>query len=488
MNDFAHGSRSKQPHFVLVPLMAQGHTIPMIDLAHLLASHGALVTFVTTPLNARRIESVIQHAKESQLPIEFLPFTFNYAEAGLPEGTENLDMLRHGLQEFAAFLEMCFSNKDPLISYLREHETPPSCVISDLSQPWTGEVAREFGIPRIGFLGMSAFATLCWDITILHKIYDNVTDENEPVPIPGFPHPLEIPKTKSIVSFYAPGLEKVREKIAEENSKSEGIIVNTFLEMESLYIDSYEKLTRKKAWAVGPMCLYNKGLKQMLSRGNKASIDEERCIKWLDSMEKGSVMFVNFGSIANIVPLQVMEIGLSIEASRKPFIWVLKAADKMPEIEQWLIEENFEERVKYRGLIIKGWAPQFMILSHKAVGGFLTHCGWNSIIESICNGVPMLTWPQFGDQFLNEILVADVLKIGIKIGVERSVVWGSEKSDEVMVKRDDMERKVLELMDEGKEGMERRVRARELGDKAKAAMEEGGSSYKNIELLIKVVV
>ncbi|KAJ4780337.1 Glycosyltransferase [Rhynchospora pubera] len=445
MNGFTHSSQSKKPHFVLVPLMAQGHTIPMIDLAHLLASHGALVTFVTTPLNALRIESVIQHAKESQLPIKFLPLPFNYAEAGLPEGSENLDTLHHG------------------------------------------EVAREFGIPRLGFLGFSAFATLCRDISILHKIYDNITDENEPVPIPGFPHPLEIPKTKSFLSFYAPGFEKIREKIAEENSKSEGIIVNTFLEMESLYIDSYEKLTGKKAWAVGPTCLYIRDLKQMNSRGNKASIDEERCLKWLDSMEKGSVLFVNFGSLVNIVPLQVMEIGLGLETSRKPFIWVLKAGDKMAEIEQWLIEEKFEDRVKDRGLIIKGWAPQFMILSHKAVGGFLTHCGWNSIIESICNGVPMLTWPQFGDQFQNEILVADVLKVGIKIGVERSVVWGSEKSDEVMVKRDHMERKVLELIDEGKEGMERRIRARELGDKAKKAMEEGGSSYKNIELLIKVV-
>ncbi|KAJ4780334.1 Glycosyltransferase [Rhynchospora pubera] len=159
----------------------------------------------------------------------------------------------------------------------------------------------------------------------------------------------------------------------------------------------------------------------------------------------------------------------------------------MPEIEQWLIEEKFEERVKDRGFIIKGWAPQVMILSHKAVGGFLTHCGWNSIIESICNGVTMLTWPHFGDQFFNEILVVDVLKIGIRIGVERSVVLGSEKSEEVMAKRDDVERNVLELMDEGKEGMERRIRAKKLGEMAKNAMNDGGSSHKNIELLIQVV-
>lgn len=160
MNGLSHGSQSEQPHFVLVPLMAQGHTLPMIDMAHLLASHGALVTFVTTPLNASRIKSIIQHAKDAQLPIQFLPLPFNCAEVGLPDGCENLDTLQTGLQEFATFLEACFLNKDPLISYLREQETPPSCVISDITQPWTGEVAREFGIPRLFFIGFSAFASL----------------------------------------------------------------------------------------------------------------------------------------------------------------------------------------------------------------------------------------------------------------------------------------------------------------------------------------
>jgi hypothetical protein len=161
MNGFSNGSQSKQPHFVLVPLMAQGHLIPMIDMAHLLASHGALVTLITTPLNASRIETIIQHAKYSQLPLQFLPLPINCAEVGLPDGSENLDTLRNGLQEFSAFLEACFFNKDPLISYLRKHETPPSCLISDISQPWTGEVAREFGIPRLCFIGFSAFASLC---------------------------------------------------------------------------------------------------------------------------------------------------------------------------------------------------------------------------------------------------------------------------------------------------------------------------------------
>ncbi|KAJ3682571.1 hypothetical protein LUZ60_015144 [Juncus effusus] len=127
-----------------------------------------------------------------------------------------------------------------------------------------------------------------------------------------------------------------------------------------------------------------------------------------------------------------------------------------------------------------------MILSHKAIGGFVTHCGWNSTIEGICAGVPMVAWPQFGDQFFNEILIVDVLKVGVRIGVEKSIKWGNEKNVEVMVKRDEVERKILELMNnEEGEGMERRNRARKLSKMAKMAMDEGGSSYEHIKLMIQ---
>ncbi|KAJ3682558.1 hypothetical protein LUZ60_015131 [Juncus effusus] len=485
INGLNRKPQSIQPHFVLVPLMAQGHTIPMIDMAHLLANHGALVTFVTTPLNASRIKFIIQNAKDSQLNIRFVPLPFNCTVVGLPEGSENLDTLPNGLQQFKPFLEACFLLKDPLISYLQENDPPPNCVISDSTQAWTGEVARKFGIPRFHFIGFSAFASLCRDIIKHHKIYDNVEDENEPVPYPGFPHPLEVPKTRSTLSFSIQGLEEMREKMAEEDSKSKGAIVNTFQELESLYIDSYENFINRKVWPIGPLFLYNKDLKQMASRGNKAEIDEDVCLNWLDLKQNGSVLFVSFGSLVKSVTLQLIEIGLGLEASNKPFIWVIKTGEKTSEFGQWLLEQNFEERVRDRGLIIRGWAPQVMILSHKAIGGFVTHCGWNSTIEGICAGVPMVAWPQFGDQFFNEILIVDVLKLGVRIGVEKSVKWGFENVDEVTVKRDEVVRKILELMNGEGEGMERRNRARKLSEMAKMVMDEGGSSYEHIELLIQ---
>ncbi|MED6203317.1 UDP-glycosyltransferase, partial [Stylosanthes scabra] len=107
-----------------------------------------------------------------------------------------------------------------------------------------------------------------------------------------------------------------------------------------------------------------------------------------------------------------------MEATNKPFIWVIRDGKHLQELENWIKEEGFEERNKDKGLIIRGWAPQVLILSHPAIGGFVTHCGWNSTLEGITAGVPMITWPLFADQFLNEKLVTHVLKVGVSLGVE----------------------------------------------------------------------
>lgn len=138
--------------------------------------------------------------------------------------------------------------------------------------------------------------------------------------------------------------------------------------------------------------------------------------------------------------------------------------------------------------MIHGWAPQVMILSHPSVGGFLTHCGWNSTLEGITAGLPMITWPVFADQFCNEKFIVHVIKTGVRVGVELPVLLGEEEKVGVLVKHDKIKTIIDEVMDGGEEGEERRKRARKLGEMAKRATEEEGSSFKNIELLIQDVV
>ncbi|VAH58312.1 unnamed protein product [Triticum turgidum subsp. durum] len=476
-------SGSARAHFVLVPMMAQGHIIPMTDMARLLAEHGVQVTFITTPVNASRLASFAAHMEETGLAVRLVELHFPAAEFGLPDMCENVDMIQ-SKDLVLHFLEACAALREPLKAHLREQQqSPPSCIISDTMHWWTGDVARELGIPRLAFSGFCGFSSLVSYIICRDNLLKHVTDENELITIPGFPTPLELEKAKCPGGIPIPGMEQIREKIYQEELRCDGVVLNSFKELETLHIESFEQVTRKKVWTVGPMCLCHQNSSTIAARGNKAPIDEAECLQWLDSMKPGSVIFVSFGSLTCTAPQQLIELGLGLEATKKPFIWVIKAGDKFPEVEEWL-SDGFEERVKERGMIIRGWAPQVMILWHQAIGGFMTHCGWNSTIESICAGVPMITWPHFAEQFANEKLVVDVLNIGVEVGVEGVTRWGHEHK-EAMVTRNDVERAVYALMDEGKAQEQFRVRAKDCAIKARRAFDEEGSSYNNIKLLIQ---
>ncbi|GJN37322.1 hypothetical protein PR202_gb26260 [Eleusine coracana subsp. coracana] len=473
---------SGRAHFVLVPLMAQGHTIPMTDMARLLAEHGAQVSFITTPVNASRMAEFINCIGAIGLPIQFVKLHFPATEFGLPDGCENVDMIK-SKDLFKNFIEACAALREPLTAHLRAQIPPPSCIISDMTHWWTADIARELGTPRLTFSGFCGFSSLVRYIIIRDNLLEKVEDENELINFPGFPTPLELPKARCPGNLSVHGLDQIRKNIYEEEIRCSGVVMNTFHDLEDLYIDSFEQISGKKVWTVGPMCLCNQDSKTVAARGNNASMDEAQCIQLLDSMKPGSVIFVSFGSLACTAPHQVVELGLGLEASKKPFIWVIKAGDKFPEVEKWLAE-GFEERVKDRGIIIRGWAPQIMILWHQAIGGFMTHCGWNSTIEGICAGVPMITWPHFAEQFLNERLVVDVLRTGVEVGVKGVTQWGDEQK-EARVTRDDVEIAVSKLMDQGEAADEMRMRARDFGLKATKALKKGGSSSNNIDLLIQ---
>ncbi|XP_039142851.1 UDP-glycosyltransferase 73B4-like [Dioscorea cayenensis subsp. rotundata] len=146
--------------------------------------------------------------------------------------------------------------------------------------------------------------------------------------------------------------------------------------------------------------------------------------------------------------------------------------------------EGFEGRINIegkKGFIIRGWAPQLLILNHKAVGGFMTHCGWNSTLEGVCAGLPMITWPLFAEQFYNERLVVDVLKIGVAVGMKEHVL---KTEDRPLIHGIDIERAVSCVMGVGEEAEAMRKRARELGEMAKSAVMEDGSSYTELTQLI----
>lgn len=191
------------------------------------------------------------------------------------------------------------------------------------------------------------------------------------------------------------------------------------------------------------------------------------------------MLYVCFGSLYEFAESQLLEIALGLESSNICFIWVIKSDAFL------LLDKDFEERVKDRELIIKGWAPQVLILNHPAVGGFMTHCGWNSVLESVSSGVPMITWPLFAEQFYNGNFVLTHWKIGVGVGVESGLAWGEEEKIGVLVRRDRVEKVVSQFMINGGEEVEgMRKRASKLSELAKIAVSKGGSSYVNVGLLI----
>ncbi|KAK9184934.1 hypothetical protein WN943_025286 [Citrus x changshan-huyou] len=480
-------SETSNFHFILLPFLAQGHLIPMFDIARLLAQHGATVTIVTTPVNAARFKTVLARALQCRLQIRLIEIQFPWQEAGLPEGCENFDMLP-SIDLAYNFLTSLQKLQLPFENLFREQTPQPCCIISDMCIPWTVDTAAKFNVPRIIFHGFSCFCLLCLDILRVSKVHENVSSDSEYFKVPGFPHHIEFTKVQLPISPPTDELKEFNDKILAADKKTYGVIINTFEELESASVKEYKNAKQGKVWCIGPVSLCNKESLDKVERGNKAAIDIPECLTWLDSQQPSSVVYVCLGSICNLTSSQLIELGLGLEASKKPFIWVSRVGNKLEELEKWLVEENFEERIKGRGLLIRGWAPQVMILSHPAVGGFLTHCGWNSSLEGISAGVQMLTWPLFTDQFCNEKLIVEVLRIGVSVGVEVPMKFGEEEKIGVLVKKEDVETAINILMDDGEERDGRRRRAKEFGELAKRALEEGGSSYNNIKFFIQDIM
>ncbi|CAL5192404.1 unnamed protein product [Lathyrus oleraceus] len=238
-----------------------------------------------------------------------------------------------------------------------------------------------------------------------------------------------------------------------------------------------------KSWSVGPVSTWiNKDDEKTTNRGDIGQ--EEELLNWLNTKSNESALYVCFGSLTRLSHKQLVEISYGLESSSHNFIWVVREKDKNEDGEGFL--QRFEERMKEskKGYIIWNWAPHLLILNHPAIGGIVTHYGWNSILESLSVGLLMITWPMFAEQFYNEKLIVDVLKIGVCVGSKVNKFRLSIGEDHVVVRKEDIAKAVEILMGSGEESKEIRMRAKKLGDAAKRSIVEGGDSYNNLIQLI----
>lgn len=343
-------------------------------------------------------------------------------------------------------------------------------IISDSFLGWTLDSANKFGIPRLATYGFNAFSSAICLSVIASRILFEVESDDELFQVPDFPW---IKVTRN--DFNSPMKDREPEGPHFEffmetiiaTSNSYGLLINSFYELEPKFIEYLNSKSQPKAWSIGPLCLAE--APKTLTTSQKPLY-----LKWLDEKSENgsnSVLYVAFGSQAEISKEQLDEIKTGLEKSGVNFVWVVGKNGKE-------VDKEFERRVKDRGLVVRDWVDQMEILKHQSVKGFLSHCGWNSVLESICAKVPILGWPMMAEQPLNVRMVVEEIKVGLRVETCDGTVRG-------FVKWEGLDKMVKELM-EGEMGKVVRKNVEEIGDAAaKALLEESGSSRKTLNDLIE---
>ncbi|XP_037426899.1 UDP-glycosyltransferase 90A1-like [Triticum dicoccoides] len=471
---FASSSRESHvlPHIAIFPFMAKGHTIPLIQLAHHLRRRRlATVTFLTTHGNAAFVRERLSGADDTAV----VELAFPAGVSGIPPAVESAEALT-SMASLAAFAHAASLLQPQLEASLAAMEPPASLLVADAFLYWTNASAATLGVPKASFLGISAFAQVMRELRVSHDpvpalLHAGVDGDGNPATftVPEFPHikltledlmaPLGDP------SSAAPMME-LHGKLAKAIEESHGLIVNTFQGLEKPYMEFWNNHYRPRAWAVGPLCL-----SQPASSSPGAAGARPSWMEWLDEKAAAGrgVLYVAFGTLAAIPEVQLKEVADGLERAEVDFIWAVRP-------ENVHLGAGFEERTKGRGLVVREWVDQLGILQHQSVRGFLSHCGWNSVLESVAAAVPLAAWPMQADQPLNAVFAVHELKIAVRVHTSDRTMRGPVTSEEIS-------RVVRELM-LGEAGTEAAKNVAELSVLAMESILARGSSWKAVEEMI----
>lgn len=409
-------SPSPKPHVVMMPYPLLGHIMPLLHLSKLLAARGFAITFITSEFNVRKMLRAKQELNNLGIKLVGIP-------DGLQETQERECMTEP--EEFLAsliYMHTCF---DKLVGTMVEEEgLTIACIISDSSLLETQDVANKLRIPRVSFWPNSLTTFACSiSLPKIMAASPNLDPFKAQVYKNGAGELLDcIPGISEIgtctLPFYTLGGENSRdsEEWLRHNVQSQMervneplcIICNSFPDLEMEVHTQLNELlpVGTPMFTLGPLFLSD-------TVAAEEDNENEEYMQWLDTQRPRSVLYISLGSVAVVPDREIQEIALGLEASKQPFLWVLRS----PPCETALCW--FSEVGRGRGKVIR-WASQVRVLSHEAVGGFLTHCGWNSTLESVSKGVPVLAWPQMMDQLTNSWFLVEKLKVGVRLELDES--------------------------------------------------------------------
>ncbi|EOA24064.1 hypothetical protein CARUB_v10017284mg [Capsella rubella] len=425
---------AKRGRIVLVPIPAQGHVTPMMQLGKALYSEGFSITVVEGHFN--------QVSSSSQ---SFPGFHFVTLKESLPES----ELERLGGIEFMIMLNKTSeaSFKDYIAQLLLQQGNDISCIIYDEYMYFSGAAAKEFNLPSV------IFSTQCATNYVSHPgMQEKVVENLYPLRYKDLP-----------ISGMGP-LEHVFELCREVANKrtASAVIINTVSCLESSSLSWMKQKLGIPIYPIGPL---------HMTASPPASIIEEdmSCIEWLNKQKPRSVIYISVGTVAQMETKEVLEMAWGLCNSNQPFLWVIRPGSILGTNGIESLPDEVHKMVSERGYIVKR-APQLEVLGHPAVGGFWSHCGWNSVLESIAEGVPMICRPFHGEQKLNAMCIERVWRIGFQM--------------EGKVDRGEVERAVKKLIvDEEGAGMQERALV--LKEKLKASVKSGGTSYNALDEIVE---
>ncbi|KAG8368653.1 hypothetical protein BUALT_Bualt15G0067900 [Buddleja alternifolia] len=469
-----------KPHAVLIPYPAQGHINPLLKLAKLLHFHGFFITFVNTEFNHNRL--IRSRGRESVNGLD--DFQFKAIPDGLPpsekDSTQDIPQLCESLTKngLAPFLDLVKSLNDDSSGCPKV-----SCLVSDWHMSFTLDASEQLDIPEVCFFTASACGLMgyCHFAELVTRGFCPLNDESQLTNgfldtkidwVPGMKN-IRLRDFPSFIRTTDPNDVMVDYNILQTKNtpRAKAVIINTFDELETQVL---EALRQKfdHVYSIGPLHLLERVVENARVKAIASSLwkEDDACIAWLNHRARASVLYVNFGSITILSKEQLLEFAWGLANSNHYFLWVIRPDLVSGELA--ILPLEFFKEVEGRAMMV-GWCSQEHVLAHSSVGGFLTHCGWNSTIESISEGVPMICWPFFSEQQTNCRYLCTYWEIGLEIEGE--------------VKREKVAELVNDLMD-GEKGKEMKKKALEWKDKAQLAAKLGSSSHYNLEFLIDEIL
>ncbi|CAJ1862767.1 unnamed protein product [Sphenostylis stenocarpa] len=447
--------RGKGHRLLLMPSPLQGHITPLLHLAHILFSRGFSITIVHTLFNAPDPTSY------PHFSFHTIPDGLSQTEASTLDAVHLTDLIN---------IRCAHPLKEWLASQLLNSPEPVPCFISDAALHFTQLVCDELKLPRLVLRtgGASSFLVFASFPLLREKGYLPLQESRLEEPVVDLP-PLKVKDLPTFRSQDPESFYKLVCRMVQECKGSSGVIWNTFEELES---SALRKLRQDFSIPIYPIGPFHKHLLTGAASSASLLTPDKSCMSWLDKQECKSVVYVSFGSIAAISEAEVLEIAWGLANSKQPFLWVIRPG--LIRGSEWLepLPNGFLENLGGRGYIVK-WSPQEQVLRHPAVGAFWTHNGWNSTLESICEGVPMICMPCFADQKVNAKYASSLWKVGVQL--------------QNKLERGDVEKAIKKLM-VGDEANQIRENALNLKEKAIACLKEDGSSYCFLDSLVSDIL